>query len=90
MGPEELKVTNVFRETVFATHHRASAHRNSVAVTVLIRPPQGQVSQKLRVDWGGAHEVPPLAEERLAIGVCWAGGGVRLEGNSPGRIVFSG
>lgn len=65
-----MKVTNVFRGTVFATHHRVIAHRNSVAVTVLIRPAQSQVSQKLRMDWDGAPKVPPLAEKRLAIGGC--------------------
>lgn len=67
LGPEELEIANVFREPVLATHDKAIAHPNLVAVTVFTRPAQGQVSQKISLDWGGACKAPPLAEERLAI-----------------------
>lgn len=80
-------------ETVFATHKRDIAHMNSMAVTVFMRPAQSQISQKPSMDWGGAHKVPPLAEERLAIGGCWEwdwGRGQAFQGNSPGGIPFRG
>lgn len=67
LEPEELEIANVFREPVLATHDKAIAHPNLVAVTVFTRPAQGQVSQKTSLDWGGACKAPPLAEERLAV-----------------------
>lgn len=43
----------------------------TLARTVCTRLVQAQVSQSSRLDGGGAHEVPPLAEELLASDGCW-------------------
>ena len=51
-----------------ATHDRACTHELTVAEAEYTDPPKMKAAKILSMDWGGAHEVPLLAEELLAIG----------------------
>lgn len=46
-------------------------HELTVVVTEHIRPVQHQAGQNPSMGGGGTHEVPPLAEEPLAVGGYW-------------------